>query len=110
MFDILKICGLNIRQYRKAKGLTLSQISRSVGITGAYLGYIERGQRNLSLLTISKIADALEIQPYHLLMKNEDDFDRALHSLNIMLITRRKVNQVVFLNEVLLSYLKSDKN
>lgn len=110
MFDILKTCGLNLRHYRKKKGLTLNQLSQIIGITSGYIGYLERGQRNPSLITVSQIAEALEVQPYNLLMDLEDDFDRLLQDLNIMLIARRRENEIVFLKEVLTSHLKSIKN
>ncbi|TEB14781.1 HTH-type transcriptional regulator SinR [Pelotomaculum sp. FP] len=110
MVDILKTCGLNLRHYRKAKGLTLNQLSQDIGITSSYLGYLERGQRNPSLATIAKIAEALEVEPYHLLVNFENNFDRSLHNLIIMLITRKRIDEVIFLQEVLTSYLKSIKN
>lgn len=106
MFNVLKICGQNIRQYRKARDLTLDQMSHSMGITGAYLGYLERGQRNPSLLTLAKIADTLEVSPHLLLRGLEDDFDKELQELIDMLIKRREARYVVFLKEVMLSYLK----
>jgi transcriptional regulator with XRE-family HTH domain len=110
MADIFKTCGLNLRQYRKAKGLTLNQLSQNVGITSSYLGYLERGQRNPSLEIISRIAGALEVQPYHLLVNFENFFDRSLYNLIIMLISRNQVDEVIFLQEVLTSYLKAIKN
>ncbi|HBC92746.1 MAG TPA: transcriptional regulator [Pelotomaculum sp.] len=110
MADIFKTYGLNLRHYRKAKGLTLNQLSQNVGITSSYLGYLERGQRNPSLETISKIASALEVQPYHLLVNFENLFDMSLYNLIIMLISRNRVDEVIFLQEVLTSYLKAIKN
>ena len=108
MFDILKVCGQNIRQYRKKKGLTLGQISNSLGITGAYLGYLERGQRNPSLLTLAKIADVLEVSPYILLREPQDEFNEALYELQDLLVKFNEVKQVTFLKEVMESYLRQE--
>lgn len=110
MFDILKVCGQNIRRYRKKKGLTLGQISNSLGITGAYLGYLERAQRNPSLFTLAKIADILEVSPYLLLREPQDEFNEALHELEYLLVNLNEVKHVTFLKEVMESYLKLRDN
>lgn len=107
MIYIQKTCGLNIRLYRKAKGLTLNQMSQAVGITSSYLGYLERGQRNPSLDIIARIADVLEVRPYQLLLNNEDNFDMSLHKLLLMVVSRRNINEISFLKDVLKSYIKS---
>lgn len=106
MSELLKICGKNIRQYRKKKGLTLGEVSHDIGITGAYLGYLERGQRNPSLLTLGKIADMLEVSPDLLLRKPQDKFDEALNELHDLLVQFKEVKHVIFLKEVMESYLK----
>jgi transcriptional regulator with XRE-family HTH domain len=107
---ILKVCGQNIRWHRKKKGLTLGQISNSLGITGAYLGYLERGQRNLSLLTLAKISDVLEISPHILLRDSQDEFNEAMHELEYLLVNFNEVKYVNFLKEVIESYLKLRDN
>ncbi|TEB13456.1 helix-turn-helix domain-containing protein [Pelotomaculum propionicicum] len=106
MSELLRICGRNIRQYRKKKDLTLGKMSRGLGITGAYLGYLERGQRNPSLLTLGKIADILEISPDLLLRKPQDKFDEALNGLHDLLVQFKEVEHVIFLKEVMESYLR----
>ncbi|HOV80900.1 MAG TPA: helix-turn-helix transcriptional regulator [Bacillota bacterium] len=106
MSELLRICGKNIRDHRKKKGLTLGEMSGGLGITGAYLGYLERGQRNPSLLTLEKIADILEISPDLLLREPRDSFDEALDELCGLLVRYREVGHVVFLKEVMESYLK----
>ena len=106
MSELLRICGKNIRQYRKKKSLTLGEMSRGLGITGAYLGYLERGQRNPSLLTLGKIADMLAVSPDLLLRETQNKFDEALNELRDLLIQFKKVEHVIFLKEVMESYLK----
>ncbi|MDF9408285.1 MAG: HTH-type transcriptional regulator SinR [Pelotomaculum sp. PtaB.Bin013] len=106
MFDILKVCGQNIRRYRKEKDLTLEQLSHSLGITGSYLGYLERGQRNTSLLTLAKIAKILGVPPDILLRVPKDEFEKALYELHDLLINLNDVKHVTFLKEVMESYLK----
>lgn len=59
--------GVTVRTIRKAKGLTQEQLAGEVGIDLTYLGGIERGRRNPSLLVIVKIALALDVAPAALL-------------------------------------------
>ena len=50
-----------IREIRKAKNLTLADISVSCGISIAYFSEIERGSRHGTPGTIQRIADALGV-------------------------------------------------
>ena len=50
-----------IREIRKAKSLTLADISGSAGISIAYLCDIERGNRHGSEGTLKRIAEALGV-------------------------------------------------
>lgn len=59
--------GANIRKYRKASHLTQSGLSRLVGISTSFLGYVERGTRKLSVDTFIKIAHALSVSANDLL-------------------------------------------
>lgn len=104
--ELLKVFGRNIRRYRKKKELTQGELSRCLGITGVYLGYLERGQRNPSLLTLAKIAATLGIPPHVLLREPENEFEAALDELNDLLISLNDVKTVTFLKEVMDSYLK----
>ena len=50
-----------IREIRKAKKLTLAEISGSIGISVAYLSDIERGNRHGSDRTLRLIAESLGV-------------------------------------------------
>ena len=50
----------NIRKVRKEKGLTQEQLAYEAELNRAYIGYIERGERNPSVDTLNKIAKALK--------------------------------------------------
>jgi transcriptional regulator with XRE-family HTH domain len=60
--DILKKFGIRIRDLRLEKGFT-SQIafSNKTSLDLTYVGGIERGERNVSLLNIEKIVRTLEV-------------------------------------------------
>ncbi len=52
--------GDQIRQVRKAKGFSQEQLALHAEIDRSYVGGIERGERNVSFLTLVKIAICLE--------------------------------------------------
>ena len=64
--------GLKIAYYRKKKGYTQTELAQRIGMSVAYLGQIERGNRgnSFSLAILYQIADALEIDA-GILMDNE---------------------------------------
>jgi len=51
-----------LRKIRKAKGLTLKELSRLTGLSAKYLGQVERGRANPSIATLKKITDGLDIR------------------------------------------------
>lgn len=59
MADIKKSLGLRIRHLRMAKGLTQEQLAHLSGISRQYIGDVERGERNIAIVNIEKIARAL---------------------------------------------------
>ena len=58
--DDLKI-GNQIRLMREELGLTRDNLSELIGITPYFLGQIERGERNMSVKTLIKIAACLNV-------------------------------------------------
>ena len=71
MSDILKLVGGNIRRMRKARQLTLEELAESSESNAKYLGGVERGEENISLKTLERVAEALKIRPYELLLPFE---------------------------------------
>ena len=53
--------GTKVRQLRQAKHLTQEELAFRSEIDLTYLGGIERGRRNPSLLVMGRIADALRV-------------------------------------------------
>ncbi len=53
--------GERIKLNREERGLTQEELAYKAGLNRAYIGYIERGERNPSTETISKISKALRI-------------------------------------------------
>jgi transcriptional regulator with XRE-family HTH domain len=55
------ILGKNVRRMRQRREMTQEQLAFDAEIDLTYLGGIERGKRNPSLLVIARIADALSV-------------------------------------------------
>ncbi len=58
-YNYLIELGNQIREERKKKGLSQEQLAFDAGVDRSYIGGIERGERNVSFLTLVKIADCL---------------------------------------------------
>lgn len=58
---VSKKIGQRIKSIREKKGITQEELALNAGLNRAYIGYIERGERNPSTETISKIARALKV-------------------------------------------------
>lgn len=63
MSDILKLVGEKIRLIRKEKGLTQEDLAEMADLQHSYIGGVERGERNISLLTLEKITNGLDVSP-----------------------------------------------
>ncbi|WP_410986392.1 helix-turn-helix domain-containing protein [Bacillus cereus] len=63
MSAFLKLIGENIRFLRKKRGLTQEELAEQINLQQAYIGGVERGERNISMLTLQKIAVGLEVSP-----------------------------------------------
>jgi transcriptional regulator with XRE-family HTH domain len=61
MRDWRVILGRNVRRIRQQRGLTQEQLAFEANIDLTYMGGIERGKRNPSLLVMARIADALSV-------------------------------------------------
>lgn len=55
--------GRRLAFLRKEKGWSQEQLALRSGLARSYLGGVERGQRNIALENIVKLANTLEIRP-----------------------------------------------
>ena len=65
--DICKKFGTRVRELRIAQGLSQEVLAQKAGLHRTYIGGIERGERNVSLSNMNKIALALNL-PLHKLV------------------------------------------
>lgn len=59
--DILENFGQRVRLLRQAKGWSQEEFAHQCQLDRTYMGGIERGERNVALRNIAKIARALDI-------------------------------------------------
>lgn len=65
--DPKKAFGKRLSQLRKTKGWSQEKLALESGIARSYLGGVERGQRNIALVNICKLATTLRIRVSHLM-------------------------------------------
>lgn len=61
MNDMLAKFGLRVRKIRLDKGWSQEKLAEKAGLHRTYVGSLERGERNVCLLNLYKLADALNI-------------------------------------------------
>jgi len=64
--------GERIRIARKSRGFSRDKFSEMIGISTLFLGYIECGQRGMSLATVQKICKTLNVSADYLLFGREE--------------------------------------
>jgi XRE family transcriptional regulator, regulator of sulfur utilization len=59
---LAKIIGERIRLQRRSQGLSQEDLAQKAGLHPTYIGQLERGEKNATLESISKVARALTIK------------------------------------------------
>lgn len=80
-----QMVGERIRNYRILKGWTQEQLSEALGTQSPYIGRIERGEQNIQLSTLGKIAGALQVSVHSLFMEQQIEEDKWLIRINLLL-------------------------
>ena len=65
--DLQRKLGRSLRAYREARGLSQEKFAEMLGVHRTYMGGIERGERNLTLRSVERIAACVEQEPLNLL-------------------------------------------
>ena len=71
--DLQRTVGVNLRAYRTERGLSQEAFADIVGVHRTYMGGLERGERNLTLRSVERIAAQLDIEPLQLLRSSVTD-------------------------------------
>jgi transcriptional regulator with XRE-family HTH domain len=60
--NLQRSLGRRIRELRSKHGWTQEQFAEFCGVHRTYLGHVERGEKNVSLSTVSRLANALGVR------------------------------------------------
>jgi transcriptional regulator with XRE-family HTH domain len=63
----LERVGARIRGSRKIQGISQESLAFAADLDRSYVGGVERGERNISIINLKRIADALQITVSELL-------------------------------------------
>ncbi|HUW51556.1 MAG TPA: helix-turn-helix transcriptional regulator [Sulfuricella sp.] len=55
--------GKHLAQIRRSKGWSQEKLALESGLARSYLGGVERGQRNIALMNICRLAHTLDVSP-----------------------------------------------
>lgn len=59
----------NVRRFRLAMSISQEELAERAGVHRTYVGMLERGEKNVTIYNIERIANALEVAPSLLLEK-----------------------------------------
>lgn len=72
MDQLAKALGTKIRAQRKARGLSQDNLAYACGLDRSYMGRIERGEVNITIEKLYRIASVLACDPASLLPQGMD--------------------------------------
>jgi transcriptional regulator with XRE-family HTH domain len=68
--DLQRTIGQNLRAYRLAHGLSQEAFAEILGVHRTYMGSVERGERNLTLRSVERLAARIDEEPLTLLRRD----------------------------------------
>lgn len=66
---LVMVFAANVRRLRTERGLSQETLAEAAGVHRTYIGMLERGEKNVTIYNIERIARALDVQPSSLLME-----------------------------------------
>ncbi len=70
--NLQRTIGRNLRAYRLARGLSQEAFAEILGVHRTYMGSVERGERNLTLKSVERIAARIDEEPLTLLRPSQN--------------------------------------
>ena len=65
--DIREIFGANLQFFRENAGLSQAALADRMGVDRAHISAMERGQQNVTIITLWHVAETLDVKPAALL-------------------------------------------
>lgn len=110
--EMLKLVGNRIRDIRKAKGLSQEALGERGGFHFSYIGQIERGEKNVALTNLAKIAKALDVNVYKLFSFEFEDLDESDRDLKdiILLLKEKNPEHIKIMKQIIHDIYKITDN
>lgn len=70
--DLVAVFAQNVKVRRHQLKLSQEELAERAGVHRTYIGMLERSEKNVTIYNIERIALALEVEPYQLLMIAEE--------------------------------------
>ncbi|HEV3226158.1 MAG TPA: helix-turn-helix transcriptional regulator [Acidimicrobiales bacterium] len=67
--ELLRRVGANLRRMRLQQGLSQEEFAEMLDVHRTYVGGLERGERNLTLRSLERLAARLDLDPLVLLRR-----------------------------------------
>ncbi len=101
--------GRNIRKYRKARKMSQAELADASGLTGNYIGMVERNEKKLSLESFIAVSNALHVSSELLLCGVLETGYQVQESLLSEKLDRLKAEDKQEIYDVIESMLKHKK-
>ncbi|GEM_PF-248360 len=87
--------GQRLREMRKQAGFSQEALAHASGLDRSYVGGIERGEYNISLINICRLADTLGVPPHELLKFSNNSQERRTRPPGSGSMEKERTDQVL---------------
>ncbi|EPX79308.1 helix-turn-helix domain-containing protein [Litoreibacter arenae] len=70
--DIRVVFARNLKHYRQLRGLTQAALAAAMDVDRAHVSAMERGQQNVTLQTLQRVAAHLDVTPANLIEEHSE--------------------------------------
>jgi len=70
--DIRVVFARNLKHYRQLRGLTQAALAAAMDVDRAHVSAMERGQQNVTLQTLQRVAEHLDVAPAKLIEEHSE--------------------------------------
>ncbi len=86
MSELIQTIGMRLRNYRQQRQYSQEVLAERVGLHATYIGQVERGEKNVTVESLAKIAAALDVPLSRIFEKvgdgaGEDDYPLMTYEL-----------------------------
>ncbi len=99
--------GLRIREIRENMNLTKEELAKELGITGQYLGMVEKGKNSLSFEKLKILCDISNLSSDYILFGKEDNLTNETKEL-LQNFTNEQIENACKMLRDLAFFIKND--